>query len=447
MSLKISRILHAGYVFEADSIQIAFDPIFENPFSKNCFAYPDVRFDHDQIKKINFDAVFISHFHDDHCSLESLALLNRKTPIYIYCVFEQIPALIRDLGFTEVYLLSLNESVQIGSIHVTARRALDQDVDSILQIKYQDLNVLNVVDSWIDYSTLDLLSKLGPWDLILWPFQTMREIQVLSPFRSHAAPEKLPPEWIDQLKMLKPKYIVPSSCQFIHEIWSWYRHSFFPVTYRQFEMEVHQAVPNTQVIRMNPSVSVILDRDGIKEASSLPWVQPVGEQNLDYHYNPDVTPPTTAELAKNFAPLSSDASERVFQYCRSEIIEKYKKLEISEDSYFDKPRTWRLMVYDHAGAFVIFQYDLHKNKIKLTQKEDVGLSWLTEVPISTFYGALADGESLSSMYIRINDFVFSHEIENEMRSVDILEDPLIRCLFSGEVGGYQKAQLLRLLSK
>lgn len=33
MNLQISRILHAGYLFEYGDQKIAFDPIFENPFS------------------------------------------------------------------------------------------------------------------------------------------------------------------------------------------------------------------------------------------------------------------------------------------------------------------------------------------------------------------------------------------------------------------------------
>ena len=79
--MKISRILHAGYVFECDGTRILFDPVFENPFSRNCHAFPDVRFDLAAIRGLRPDAVFISHFHDDHCSMESLDLLDRATPI------------------------------------------------------------------------------------------------------------------------------------------------------------------------------------------------------------------------------------------------------------------------------------------------------------------------------------------------------------------------------
>jgi len=220
MKLKISRILHAGYVFQYGSTQIAFDPIFENPFSHNCYAFPSVQFDLTQIQKLKFDAVFISHFHDDHCSMESLVHLNRETPIYMYCIHEEMFDLIKRLGFVHVHSLRLDQSVQVGDLDVIPRRALDVDVDSLFQIKAGGLNVLNVVDSWIDDDTLDQLVQAGRWDMILWPFQTMREIEVIAPSQGVQVPAILPEEWIFQLKKLNPRYVVPSSCQFKQESWS-----------------------------------------------------------------------------------------------------------------------------------------------------------------------------------------------------------------------------------
>jgi len=75
--------------------------------------------------------------------------------------------------------------------------------------------------------------------------------------------------------------------------------------------------------------------------------------------------------------------------------------------------------------------------------KDAGIpvSWSTEVPIAKLYAALEEGESLTSMYVRINDRVFDSEIEKEIQAADVMEDPLIRCLFTGVFGAYQKAQL------
>lgn len=449
--LKISRILHAGYVFQCGDTKIAFDTVFENPLSRNCFAFPDVRFDYEQVKNLRFDAVFISHYHDDHCSMESLNLLDRRTPIYMFCVFEEMFTLIRQLGFENVYSLELDRSVVIGEIEITARRALDADVDSIFQIKAAGLNVLNVVDSWIDYSTLDLLLQQGPWDLIMWPFQTMREIEVLSPSRFPAADCELPPEWIEQLQMLNPKFVVPSSCQFIQESWSWYNHAFYPISYAQFEKQIQSALPSARVVRMNPSVSVVLQKKSgdtkMFAAESLPWIEPVGDQNVDYQYNYNLKPSSTSEIAKKFPTLSDLQTQRVMHYCNYGLIEKHLQLQPSENGFFEKPRRWKLSIFDHEGQRTDFYYLLNKSGIKLTEDISVPLSWSTEVPMLKLYAALEEGESLTSMYVRINDMIFDSEVEQEMQSVEIMEDPLIRCLFEGVFGAYQKAQLKRIGSR
>ena len=347
MNLKISRILHAGYVFECESTQILFDPIFENPFSRNCHAFPNIKFDISQIREMRPDAVFISHYHDDHCSMESLNLLDRATPIYIFCIHEEMPELIRSLGFKAVYSVQLNESIVVGALHVIPRRALDEDVDCLYHIKGAGLNILNVVDSWIDQDTLQLLKDNGPWDMVLWPFQTMREIEVLSPSRFAGINTEFPTEWIEQIKELNPRMIVPSSCQFIHEPWSWYNHSFFPISYQKFEQVIKSALPEARVVRLNPGVSVTLTSTYYHMSSPLSWIQPNGNQDLDYKFQESQSVPTTSIIAAKISSVGKKEIERVYSFCQSDLVERYSTLYIDENSFFQKPRTWRLNLYDH----------------------------------------------------------------------------------------------------
>jgi len=159
MSVKISRILHAGYHLECDKIEIAFDPIFENPFSYNCYAFPKVEFDLEALRTQRWSAVFISHYHDDHCSLESLKLLHRETPIFIYCIYNELIQMIKELGFLHVQALKIDCPVQVGKFEIILAGIEMTDVDSIFHVKAEGLNILNVVDSWIDAETLSLLAK------------------------------------------------------------------------------------------------------------------------------------------------------------------------------------------------------------------------------------------------------------------------------------------------
>jgi L-ascorbate metabolism protein UlaG (beta-lactamase superfamily) len=443
-SLRISRILHAGYVFECDGTRIAFDTIFENPFSRNCHAFPDVRFDHEQIRRQRFDAVFISHFHDDHCSLESLDLLDRATPLYIYCLFDELFDMVRQLGFSQVHALRLNEPVRVGAFEVIPREAMDADVDSMFQVKAAGLNVLNVVDSWIDDGTLAGLVEEGPWDMVLWPFQTMRELEVLAPSRAVAAPPELPEEWLAQLKALNPRYVVPSSCQFLQEPWSWYNRAFFPISYAQFAQEVGAALPEARVVRLDPSASRLLDATSLRPAPPLRWVIPVGRQDVDYVYEGNAAPPSTADIARHFAPLTEAQLGRVMEYCRVGLLERYREVEAASD-YFDRPRIWQLSVYDHAGQVTRFRYRLEPDGSAHADEGSAPLAWTTDIPAAKLYAALELGESLTSMYMRINDTAFDANIERDLADADVVDDPLIRCLFSDSFGAYQAAQLRRLM--
>ncbi|MGZ8291097.1 MAG: MBL fold metallo-hydrolase [Telluria sp.] len=446
MSLKISRILHAGYVFECQDTLIAFDTIFENPFSSNCHAFPDVTFDHEQIRRVPFAAVFISHFHDDHCSLDSLNLLDRATPLYVYCIYDELFAMIRELGFAHVHKLETNVPVRVGPFEVIPREAIDTDVDSMYQVKAAGVNVLNVVDSWISPVALQELADEGPWDMVLWPFQTMREIEVLAPSRADAASRDVPEEWIAQLRRLNPRYIVPSSCQFIQEPWSWFRQRYFPISYARFREQVEAALPAATVVRLNPSVSVTLNRTSLEPAAALAWVMPVGGQDVDYEYDNTSAPQPTSEIARKFPPLSPAQLQVVTHYCEDGLLEKYRDMELPEDSYFQQARVWRLSVFGHAGDGVHFHYRAEGDRIKWLNEPEGPLAWTTEIPAAKLYAALEQGESLTSMYMRINDVVFEAAIEEEIESAEVIDDPLIRCLFNDVFGAYQAAQLRRLLA-
>jgi hypothetical protein len=272
----------------------------------------------------------------------------------------------------------------------------------------------------------------------------MREIEVLAPSRADTATLESPAEWMDQLKVLNPRYVVPSSCQFIQEDWSWYNHRFFPISYRQFAHDVQAALPDTGVIRLNPSVSLVLDAHSLAASAPLPWVIPVGDQDVDYRYDASVAPPHTSGIARRFPALTSAQTQAVLNYCRTGLLEKYRDMELPEDSYFDKPRLWRLSVYDHTGAESRFHYRVEGDHITLLERPDGPLAWTTEVPMSKLYAALALGESLTSMYMRINDAAFDADIEVDIETAEIVDDPLIRCLFNDVFGAYQAAQLRRL---
>jgi len=101
-------------------------------------------------------------------------------------------------------------------------------------------------------------------------------------------------------------------------------------------------------------------------------------------------------------------------------------------------------VYDHAGARRDFFYRVEGDTMEAIDGRGAALAWTTEIPACKIYAALELGESLTSMYMRINDAVFDAAVEADLGHADIVDDPLIRCLFDDAFGAYQAAQLRRL---
>ncbi len=438
--VKVSRVFHASYILECQGTRLLFDPLFESPFSKNCYAFPDVQFDHQAISQLMFDAVFISHFHDDHFSFESLQFLNREIPVYLYSVDEELHELLRQFGFLSVYKIEINKPLSIGSFEVIPREALDRDIDSIYHIRASGLNILNVVDSWIGPSTIEKLKDVKKWDLILWPFQTMRELEVIAPSQANSDLSEvslLPPEWCEQLKVLNPYALVPSSCQFRFEEWSWYNQAFFPISYAGFERQIHQILPQTKVCRLDPGESIHLLAEGTTDRSEqLFWVKPKSPRHVDYEFDPTLTPPPMGEIAQRFTPLSKEQKEQVKFFCQVEMIEKFASLALFENSFFSQARFWKLKIYSATGELRCHDYRVFQNELKQIPSTDE-LAWVTEICEAKLWGALMEGESMTSIYLRVHP----------LSGADLFEDPLIRCLYEGAVGSYQKAQLKTLSRK
>lgn len=446
--LQIHRILHAGYIFECEDTRILFDPIFENPFSVNCFAFPAVRFDLDEIRKQRFHAVFISHFHDDHCSFDSLNLLDRDTPVYVFCIYDQMLNWLTELGFKNVRRVELDHAITVGPFQIIPRLAQDADVDSIYEIHAAGLKILNVVDSILSTEGFQNLADQAPWDVVLWPFQTMRETAVLSPRFSPPEPASVPEEWARRFQALNPRYIVPSSCQFVHESWSWYNQAMFPITYKMFNQFVAWHTRSTEVLRMDPGISIELGSTDAKIIPGLPWVERLGNESVDYSFDLFMQAPPTSSIAKKFPELSEAEREDVAAFINNDMIRRFSDLEWERAEYFFTAKNWQLAVYDHKGAAEFFYFSIEKCKIVSLPHQPTNIDWSTEVVGFKLYQALKKGESLTSMYVRVNDIDMGADTVASLQSADVMDDPLIRSLFSGQFGSYQQEQLrgLRLSS-
>ena len=95
-------------------------------------------------------------------------------------------------------------------------------------------------------------------------------------------------------------------------------------------------------------------------------------------------------------------------------------------------------MFNHQGDKKTYFYHLEEDNLQLLTQAPAHIDWSTEVSEYKLFAALELGESLTSMYLRIIC---------ENNEVDLIEDPLIRSLFSEGFASYQKAQLAKLKSQ
>lgn len=439
MNLKITRILHAGYIFESEDIQIIFDPIFESPFSFNCHAHPKVEFNYEEIKSLTPTAIFISHIHEDHFSLISLNLINKKTPIYIYSKNKEVLDLIQSLGFKDIFLIEIGRTYQFKNIKIHVYEALDRDMDSIFHIECGKIQVLNVVDSWIPDSTFNVIAKLN-WDLILWPFQVFREIEVLCPEKLRFQNTTYPDELIQQLSLLSFKSIVPSSSQFQFERWSWLNQSFFAVTYDQFKGIIQNIKPLAEVIKLLPGKSIELNNTNtninIDETSGVQILKTVSDLD-EYFFDHQFKITSTGKIAENLPRVSDENRLGVLTFCEQILCEKISNLTMDPTDYFYSEKGWSLKIYFSSDDYVEKKFLVSANKCqKISSALDI--DWITEIPAIKLINAITEGESLTSLYLRIDSCNLDPD------QLDPLSDPLLRVLYREDELSFQRHQLKTL---
>jgi hypothetical protein len=81
----VTFVGHQGWAFRSDKACILVDPLLCEEFGHaqvlDYRVYPPRQLSYDQFPRV--DAVFLSHEHDDHFDIPSLALLDRKIPIFL----------------------------------------------------------------------------------------------------------------------------------------------------------------------------------------------------------------------------------------------------------------------------------------------------------------------------------------------------------------------------
>lgn len=182
--MKFTNLGGATGYLEHNGIRMLFDPwLDEGIFHGAWHHYPPVKLPNDSIKELGrFDYIYISHIHEDHCSLETLLQLNLDAEIII---MDRSPNFVlqflkrNNLNFKKVHLIPPWEKVRISSnlevSMVTADPAheLNFVIDSGLILKWDNFVIYNSNDCSPYSESLEYVAKnYEKVDLALLPYAT-----------------------------------------------------------------------------------------------------------------------------------------------------------------------------------------------------------------------------------------------------------------------------------
>lgn len=451
--LKIHRLWHAGLLFESDQTRIVFDPIFENPFSVNCYVFPELAPSNqdlsETVKKFtSVDAVIISHIHDDHFSLASLNHFNRDTEIYIYSKFSEAVTLLLSLGFRKVRLLDEGFSLAIGDFLVSGHQSQYPDVDQIYEIEVEGLRILNLVDSFPGEASVEYFSK-NKYDLLITPFQCMRELEILCPqIELDSSVQSADP--LQKINILNARYVLAGACQFKFEKWSWLNFHYFKNSYAAFRNAVISSIPFAQPLQLAPLKTMIFNNKELTlEAPRPECIHNSANQaeSEDYDFNLNSPVPTTSEVSQHFIHVSDVEFLSLVRFLETILVETYSNLESSDSPYFAGTWNYSITLWNGPNQQVNKYYEVSGSLMELLDKAPAEVHWRSEIVASKLLGAISGLETLSSLYLRLNDPRNEFAPRKDIQFVSPIEDPLIRVLFDDKPFSYQKSQLKILTSR
>lgn len=362
--------------------------------------------------------------------------------------------MIQELGFEDVHLLELGHTYQFGTFQVTPQKALDESIDCLFSIQHRDVHILNVVDAWIHPDSRSWLQQHSPWDLVLWPYQNMQEIEVLCPeVQTTSAEEKfkIPEELRSELHALQPKTLIPSSCQFKFEPWSWHNDKYFPISYASFASQIKDFLPSTKVVRLDPGMGLSWTESGWTKTDDLFWVKRIqnqtGDEINDYTFDKTSLIPSTDEVSGYFPKLKDAEKNQVLEYIKTGMLDQLHKLAEDLHPYFRQSGLWQLNLYESEDSLSEIRIKLPSFHVipSNDQLNDLRpILWTTSIPFWTAHKTLSQGASLSSSYVRVNEHLSPEQRTKLPNDISPLDDLLIQTLFAQPSLAFQKNQLQRL---
>lgn len=372
--MKTTLIAHACLLFESKGTTVLTDPVFFDYLWEEINVHcPSINLKIDEIPKI--DVLNISHRHQDHFDIRTLAFLAGKNTILKPDAVVLAPndeillEVMEELGFNEVRVVRDFEPMEIKGLTLTPTPSMNkQDYfpEHGLLVHDGEVTVWNQVDTIVTPDIINYLNNLhGQVD-----FAHNRYLPLLEGNFSFHQSLNLPFEeynsYLQVVKALNPKFSVPGSAGFRYrDEYAFLNQYSFPSTQDQFLKDLADFSPLVKTATFYPGDVAVISPEGVdlqRQSSNFVSTKENDEHLVEFKPVSEVAKirtltTDTAQHEKEMSAISQFIEEQFLDALpQAQIDAAWKKWKVS----------YQLEVFGQSGSD-IWSIDFGSNEPKVVK--------------------------------------------------------------------------------
>ena len=270
--IKTTLIGHACLLFQTKESLILTDPVwFDYLYEDMNVLCPGIRLDKDKVPSI--DILNISHRHQDHLDVRTLAWLSenkriiRQDTVILAPDDSVLLEVLNELGFSNIRVLADFETIHIRDVSLTPTPSLNREEDDFVEhgllVHDGEVTIWNQIDTVVNQMTLDKIYQIyGQLD-----FMHAQYLPLMEGKFSYHKPLNLPfDQYGTSLKVVKalgPKFAVPASAGFRYrDELNFLNQYTFPTNPESFLRDLADFCPEVKCEIFLPGDVAIVEQNG-----------------------------------------------------------------------------------------------------------------------------------------------------------------------------------------
>ena len=390
--IKTTLIGHASMLIQSNKTTILTDPVwFDYLWEEVNVLCPSIDLD---LKKIpSIDVLNISHRHQDHFDVRTLAYLAcsgsvLKADATILAPNDDILIdVLKELNYENIIIVEDFKSISIGDVTLTPTPSLNEGdyyPEHGLLINDGEVTIWNQVDTVVSPKIISYINKLyGRLD-----FSHSRFLPLLEGNFTHHKTLTIPfEEYSSFLKVagaLKPKFIVPGSAAFRYrDELNFLNQYSFPTTPEQFLADLKEFSPDIQTNIFNPGDIAYISKEGVRiDQQSSDFVRILDDDSDKVIFKPVMEVKPIISTVSN-----SETNNNEMQVVEDYIQGAYIDL-LSASDKLDGWRHWQtlyqLEVFDASGGSESWNIDFRDKKLRADKKSPGKINLYEGIAASDF---------------------------------------------------------------